>query len=65
MATEDHDFAEINYFSFKKNLDGTGKAQVLLGAYQLTAYLNCLKFTHKLGSKHQCHCYKKCFLKPI
>jgi hypothetical protein len=47
MATEDHDFAEINYFSFKgKNLDGTGKIPDL-GAYQLTAPLNCLKFTHK------------------
>jgi uncharacterized protein YllA (UPF0747 family) len=29
MATEDHDFEEINYFNFKKNSDGTKKVLVL------------------------------------
>jgi uncharacterized protein YllA (UPF0747 family) len=34
MATEDHDFEEINYFNFKgKKSDGTKKVQVLLEDY--------------------------------
>jgi hypothetical protein len=33
MATEDHDFEEINYFNFKGNSDGTRRVPDLSGDY--------------------------------
>jgi hypothetical protein len=55
MATEDHDFAEINYFKFQKKFRWNKESTGPVGDYQLKAYLNCLKFTHKLGSAPMPH----------
>jgi hypothetical protein len=39
MATEDHDFEEINYFNFKGNSDGTRRVPDLSGDYLPKDYL--------------------------
>jgi hypothetical protein len=46
MATEDHDFEEINYFNFKEgNSDGTRRVPDLSGDYlpkDYLMFLNCM-----------------------
>jgi hypothetical protein len=55
MATEDHDFEEINYFNFKGrkfrwNKESTGPVG-RLSTEGLSDVLNCMPRT---GFKHQC-----------
>jgi hypothetical protein len=57
MATEDHDFEEINYFNFKGNSDGTSTD--LSGDY-LKDYLMRL-YAQELGSSTNAETLKSLF----
>jgi hypothetical protein len=55
MATEDHDFAEINYFSFKGKIQMEQRKHGPVGRLSTEGPLKCLKFMHKkLGSSTMC-----------
>jgi uncharacterized protein YllA (UPF0747 family) len=55
MATEDHDFEEINYFNFKgKNSGGTRKALDPCGRLSTQGLSGVLNYIPGIRFKHEC-----------